>query len=51
MVEKKFRLQKGDHIVTTSLASEAVRLRAAGYKDVRKPGPKPADTKPADTKK
>lgn len=44
MAEKtqKFRLQKDDHIIETTLPVEAVTLRAAGYRDVKKPGPKPS---------
>jgi len=32
---KKFTLSKGDHIVTTVSAIEAVNYRARGYRDVQ----------------
>lgn len=39
MASPKFQLKKDNHEVTTSLASEATQLRAAGYKDVKKSAP------------
>lgn len=31
---KKFTMKKGDAVIETSVASEAVQLRAAGFRDV-----------------
>lgn len=49
-MNKKFKLQRGKHIIETSLPAEAVQLRAAGWADVKdtepaKPAPKPTTKK------
>ncbi|MGQ3385295.1 hypothetical protein [Glutamicibacter sp. TV12E] len=49
---KTFKLQKGDHIVTTVSPTEAVTFRARGFVDVPpepKQAPKPKNTAKAET--
>jgi len=49
---KTFKLQKGNHTVSTVSAAEAVTYRARGYVDVKpapKPAPKPKNTAKAET--
>lgn len=46
-MSKKFKLKRGEEVITTSLPAEAVQLRAAGWADVKdteadKPAPKSA---------
>jgi len=42
---KKFILSKGDHVVTTVSAIEAVNYRARGYRDVEPEALKPSTNK------
>lgn len=53
MAAKKYVLEKDGIVLETTIASEAVQHRAAGFKDVEpgdKKADKPTEGKPADSK-